>query len=63
MKTLRYVFRNVLRTRTRSLITILGVGISIFLLGAILTISAGIEGTVEKSSSDLTLVVFQKNRY
>jgi ABC-type antimicrobial peptide transport system permease subunit len=53
----------VLRTRTRSLITIIGVGISIFLLGAILTITAGIEGTVEKSSSDLTLVVFQKNRY
>ena len=63
MMTLRYVLRNVLRNKARSVITVAGVAIAIFLLAAILTITAGVEGVVRKSSSDLTLVVFQKNRY
>ena len=63
MKMLQYAFRNILRSKSRSLITVLGVGVSIFMLCTIVTINEGVRGTLEDSSSDLTLVVFQKNRY
>jgi ABC-type antimicrobial peptide transport system permease subunit len=63
VKTILYAFRNILRSKSRSIITILGVAVSILMLCAILTINKGMKGTIEKSSSDQTLVVFQKNRY
>jgi cell division protein FtsX len=63
MRLLNYVIRNILRNRLRSLLTVSGVAISLFLFSFILNVNSGIRGMVEKSASDQTLVVFQKNRY
>ena len=63
MKFIKYVLRNIMRSKMRSGLTIAGVAISIFMFCGILTISSSVKDMVKNSSSNQTLVVFQKNRY
>jgi len=63
MKLFQYALRNLWRNKLRSLITILGVLISIFVFCSVLTISDGVQTVIKNSSDDQVLVIFQKDRY
>ncbi len=57
------VLRQVLRARTRSLLTIAGVTVAMFLFAAVQAIQAGVEAATKVQVDDTTLVVYRKDRY
>jgi len=57
------VFKQVIRHRTRSALTMGGVATVMFLFIAIQTIQDGVRRATERSSRDATLIVFRENRY
>jgi putative ABC transport system permease protein len=57
------VLKQVWRARTRSLLTIAGVAVAMFLFAAVQAMQAGVEAATETQAGDTTLVVYRKDRY
>lgn len=62
-KFLPLVVRQVTRHRMRSLLTIGGVTIAMFLFSAVQSMQAGVEAATVTNAADTTLVVYRKDRY
>lgn len=57
------VFKQLWRHRTRSLLTISGVAIAMFLFIGVRTLQTGVEEATRVTASDTTLVVYRQNRF
>jgi putative ABC transport system permease protein len=57
------VVKQVVRHRARSLLTIGGVTVAMFLFSAVRAMQAGVETATTRDASDTTLVVYRKDRY
>ena len=57
------VLRQVWRARTRSLLTIGGVAVAMFLFTAVQSMHAGVQAATEVRAGDTRLVVYRKDRY
>jgi putative ABC transport system permease protein len=57
------VLKQVWRHRTRSLLTIAGVTVAMFLFTAVQAMQAGVEAATLANAEDTTLVVYRKDRY
>jgi putative ABC transport system permease protein len=57
------VFKQAWRARTRSLMTIAGVTVAMFLFAAVQAMQAGVEAATTQQADDTTLVVYRKDRY
>lgn len=55
--------KQALRHRTRSLLTVLGVAVGLFLFSTIETLQAALREATEASEGDNTLVVYRENRF
>jgi putative ABC transport system permease protein len=62
-KYLPLVFKYVVRHRTRTLLTICGVAIAMFLFCAVQSMRHGVEAATLVQATDTTLVVYRENRY
>jgi putative ABC transport system permease protein len=63
---LRYaplVFKQVVRHRTRTMLTVGGVGVAMFLFCIVQALHAGVERATRLTSEDTMLVVYRENRY
>lgn len=58
-----YVIRQVTRRRVRSLLTIVGVAIAMFLFTAVQAMQRGVTAVTKASANDTTLVVYRKDRF
>lgn len=66
MLAIRYVplvVKQVLRHRTRTLLTLLGVGSAMFLFSAVQALQHGVSEATQTTSKDTTLVVYRQNRF
>lgn len=63
MKLLPVVFKQVWRHRTRSLLTVGGVTVAMFLFIAVQALQRGVHEATSVSAADQTLVVFRANRF
>ncbi|MCB9853272.1 MAG: ABC transporter permease [Phycisphaerales bacterium] len=57
------VCKQVWRARTRSLLTIAGVAVAMFLFTAVRAMQAGVDAATTARAGDTTLVVYRKDRY
>ncbi|MCZ7648311.1 MAG: ABC transporter permease [Planctomycetota bacterium] len=57
------VFKHVIRHRTRTALTVLGVGTAMFLFAAVEALQLGMRRATEENAQDSTLVVYRENRY
>jgi putative ABC transport system permease protein len=57
------VFKQVLRHRVRSLLTVLGVAIAMFLFTAVQAMQAGVDAATRAEAGETTLVVYRKDRF
>jgi putative ABC transport system permease protein len=57
------VMKQIWRNRTRSLLTVLGVGTAMFLFCVVEGMQRGVAAATETSSADNTLVVYRENRF
>lgn len=57
------VLKQVLRRRTRSLLTVAGVATAMFLYTAVQAMQAGVAATTRATAADTTLVVYRQDRY
>lgn len=57
------VLKQVWRAKTRSLLTIAGVSVAMFLFAAVQAMQAGVEAATAAQADDTTLVVYRKDRY
>lgn len=57
------IVKQVVRHRARSMLTILGVSVAMFLFAAVQAMQAGVEAATVTSAGDTTLVVYRKDRY
>ncbi|MCP4594251.1 MAG: FtsX-like permease family protein [bacterium] len=57
------VLKQAWRARTRSLLTIAGVTVAMFLFAAVQAMQAGVEAATNARADDTTLVVYRKDRY
>lgn len=62
-KYLPVVLRQVLRNRARSLLTIGGVAVAMFLFCGVQALQSGAEAATRESASDQTLIVYRKDRF
>ncbi|HYE19845.1 MAG TPA: ABC transporter permease [Tepidisphaeraceae bacterium] len=62
-KFIPYVLRQVVRHRTRTLLTVAGVSTAMFLFCAVQAMQAGVREATGTTSKDATLVVYRQNRY
>lgn len=58
-----YVLRQVTRHRVRSLLTILGIAIAMFLFTAVQAMNRGVTEATTATANDTTLVVYREDRY
>lgn len=58
-----YVFRQLVRHRARSLLTIMGVAVAMFLFSAVQAMQDGVEAATTATANDTTLVVYRKDRF
>src|SRR5688500_5774155 len=66
MIALRYwpvVFKQVVRHRTRSLLTISGVAIAMFLFVTVQTLQESVDAATEVNAADQLLIVYRENRF
>lgn len=61
--TAQFAFKQVVRNRTRTLLTVLGVASSIFLYTAVQTMQHSLAAVVESNADENTLVVYRENRF
>jgi len=57
------VLKQVVRRRLRSLLTILGVAVAMFLFTAVQSMQSGVEAATVSNAADTTLVVYRKDRF
>lgn len=57
------VLKQVVRQRTRSLLTVAGVGTAMFLFATVLAVQAGMRRATEVTAADTTLIVYRKDRF
>lgn len=57
------VWKQVTRHRMRSILTVLGVAVAMFLFSAVQAMQAGVEAATRTNADDTTLVVYRKDRY
>lgn len=57
------VLKQVWRARTRSLLTVAGVTVAMFLFAAVQAMQAGVEAATQTRAADTTLVVYRKDRF
>lgn len=57
------VLKQVLRHRTRSLLTVAGVSVAMFLFIAVQSLQEGVRNATEVTAADQTLVVYRENRF
>lgn len=57
------VIKQVLRHRTRSLLTVAGVSVAMFLFIAVQSLQQGVREATEVTAADQTLVVYRENRF
>lgn len=57
------VLKQVIRHRTRTLLTIGGVGIAMFLFVTVQTLQHGVNEATETNAADQTLIVYRENRF
>ncbi|MEQ8770455.1 MAG: ABC transporter permease [Phycisphaerales bacterium] len=60
---LPYITRQITRHRVRSLLTILGIAIAMFLFTAVQAMNEGVREATTATANDTTLVVYRKDRY
>lgn len=58
-----YVIRQITRHRVRSLLTMLGIAIAMFLFTAVQAMNHGVREATTATANDTTLVVYRKDRY
>src|SRR5688500_5881363 len=58
-----YVIKQIVRHRTRTLLTVSGVATAMFLFCAVQAMQAGVREATETTSKDTILVVYRQNRY
>lgn len=57
------VLKSIVRSRTRSLLTVLGVAVAMFLFGAVQAMQTGVRAATARTEGDDTLVVYRENRF
>jgi putative ABC transport system permease protein len=57
------VIKQVVRHRTRTLLTVLGVAMAMFLFCSVEAMQAGVRAATQQTAKDLTLVVYRSNRF
>lgn len=62
-KLIPLVLKQVVRHRTRSVLTLAGVGTAMFLFGTIQSIQSGLRAATEKNAADTLLIVYRKDRF
>jgi putative ABC transport system permease protein len=60
---LPYVLKQIIRHRTRSLLTVAGVATAMFLFCAVRAMQAGVREATETTAADTMLVVYRQNRF
>lgn len=60
MRMLKLALRNMLRSRTRTLLTFTGIFVSMFIFAALLGLDGGLSRMLDSSSGEDTLIVFEK---
>src|ERR1041385_2534735 len=66
MLPLRYlplVWKQIIRHRTRTLLTLAGVAIAMFLFTAVQAMQSGVRDATQTTAKDTTLVVYRQNRF
>lgn len=63
LRCIPYVFKQVTRHRVRSLLTISGIGIAMFLYTAVQAMNKGVTLATTATANDTTLVVYRADRY
>lgn len=63
LRCLPYVLKQIVRHRVRSLLTIAGIAIAMFLFTSVQAMNRGVTLATAASASDTTLVVYRKDRY
>ncbi len=58
-----YVLKQVVRHRVRSLLTVAGIGIAMFLFTAVQAMNRGVTEATTATANDTTLVVYREDRY
>jgi putative ABC transport system permease protein len=57
------VVKQVVRHRTRTLLTLAGVATAMFLFSAVQAMQKGVEEATQTTTADTTLVVYRENRF
>lgn len=60
MKFLKLVLRNLVRSRTRTMLTLLGITVSMFIFAALLGLDGGVQRMLQNTSGEDKLIVFEK---
>jgi len=60
---LPYVFKQIIRNRVRSLLTVVGIAIAMFLFTAVQAMNRGVTIATTATANDTTLVVYRADRY
>ncbi|MFI4898782.1 MAG: ABC transporter permease [Phycisphaerales bacterium JB059] len=63
LRTIPYALKQVTRHRVRSLLTVAGIAIAMFLFTAVQAMNHGVREATEASAGDTTLVVYREDRY
>ncbi|MFT5904925.1 MAG: putative ABC transport system permease protein [Cryomorphaceae bacterium] len=63
MKLLNLAFKNLIRHRLRTILTVLGVTAGMFLYTAVQTMQSSLAKATESNADDTTLVVYRENRF
>ena len=60
MKFLRFILRNMLRSRSRTLLTVAGIAVSMFIFAALLGLDGGVRRMLDNTSGEDVLIVFER---
>ncbi|MDX1929269.1 MAG: ABC transporter permease [Pirellulaceae bacterium] len=60
---LKYVFKTLLRHRARSLLTVTGAAVALFVFCIVSSVQEGLDRLTSDADSDRSLIVFQENRF
>src|SRR5688500_586952 len=63
LKFIPLVWKQVVRHRTRTLLTVAGVATAMFLFTAVQAMQAGVSAATQTTAKDTTLVVYRQNRF
>jgi putative ABC transport system permease protein len=63
LKFIPLVYKQVIRHRTRTLLTLAGVATAMFLFTAVQALQAGVKEATQTTAKDTTLVVYRQNRF